>query len=51
MELNYENIYEFIRQVARIVGIIFFVLFLSSAISWFSILLPVFLPFKIDFLT
>ena len=51
MELNYENGRKFIRQVAGMVGIIIFVLFLSSVISWFSILLPAFLPFKIDSLT
>ena len=51
MELNYENGCKFIRQVAGMVGIILFVLFLSYAISWFSILLSAFLPFKIDSLT
>ena len=51
MVLNYENVYKFIRQVARMVAIILFVLFLSYAISGFSILLSAFLPFKIDSLT
>lgn len=51
MEFNNETIGKFVRRVVGVVVITFFVLILSSAISWFSILLPAFLPFKIDFLT